>query len=432
MKGVLRKEDFVSSVRPLYYVSRMLGLAPFSLGKNFVLKEINTAWMLYTIIILISVLSCGVLSLVYRLEQSQLLATVVVNECLLMFGGSLKAISSILICVTLNGVKSREVISKVIKLDKALLCDSSATYRKALIFTLVQMILLHSYEAALFVCDTWVWTHAVENLSVWYFISGYPHRIVNMQTTLEFSDLVLLLRNRLQALNSRLSSILRDSVEHDFVVFNNVTRELIPRSVIMRNEIPDTGVKSVKRAFIVSPQHVNLLRQPRFKIPQQNNVHSARELYDDMCDISDLANSMYGFQLLLELGVTTAELTLSSYLMLATILGIQNVEINTIGQFISLMAAWQIQYAFKLIIITAPCQSATNEVENMAVLVQKLLLVRNYDQDTVTELQLFSLQLLQRKMKFTAFGFLTLDHSLLFTIVGGVTTFIVIAMQFKA
>ncbi|PNF32538.1 hypothetical protein B7P43_G02458 [Cryptotermes secundus] len=349
----------------------------------------------------------------------------------MMFGGSLKAISSILLCVTLNGVKSREVISKVIKLDKALLCDSSATYRKALIFILVQVIVVHSYEAALFICDTWVWTHAVDNLSVWYFISGYPHRTLNMQTTLEFSDLVLLIRNRLQALNSRLSFMLRECVEPDFVVFSNVTRELVPRSAVMANEIPVTGVKSVKRTFIGSPQHVNL-RQPLFKISQQRNIRSARELYDEMCDIRDLANSMYGFQLLLELGVTTAELTLSSYLMLATILGIQSVEINTIGQFISLMAAWQVQYAFKLIIITAPCQSATNEVENMAVLVQKLLLVRDFDQGTVAELQLFSQQLLQRKMKFTAFGFLSLDHSLLFTIVGGVTTFIVIAMQFKA
>jgi hypothetical protein len=410
----------------------MLGLAPFSVKKNFVLKEMDTVWILYTTLILITVLSCGALTLMYRVEQSQLLATVVVNECFMMFGGVLKAVASILISVTLNGVKSRELISKVIKLDRALQCDSSVAYRKVLIFTLIQVIVVYSYEAALFVCDTWVWIHAVENLSVWYFITGYPHRTVNIQTTLEFSDLVLLLKNRIQALNSRLSFILTESIEHDFIVFNNISSDLAPRSVILRKEILVTGVKSVKRTFIGSPQRVNLHRQPRCKVSQQRNIRRARELYDDMCDVSDLANSMYGFQVLMELGVTTAELTLSSYLMLATILGIQNVEMHTVGQFICLMAAWQLQYAFKLIIITAPCQSATNEIENMAVLVQKLLLVRNFDQDTVAELQLFSQQLLQRKIKFTAFGFLSLDHSLLFTILGGVTTFIVIAMQYKA
>jgi gustatory receptor len=139
---------------------------------------------------------------------------------------------------------------------------------------------------------------------------------------------------------------------------------------------------------------------------------------------------MYGLQLLLELGTTTSELTLSSHLVLVTIFGIQRVENNSMSQFISLMSAWLFLYFFKLISITAPCQSATNEVENTATLVQKLLLVQHFDQNTVAELQLFSLQLLQRKVKFTAFGFLSLDYSLLFSIIGGVTTFIVIAMQF--
>jgi gustatory receptor len=140
---------------------------------------------------------------------------------------------------------------------------------------------------------------------------------------------------------------------------------------------------------------------------------------------------MYGFPLLLEICVTTVEIILSSYVLLATLLGFQNVETNAIGQFISLMTAWLIHYAFKLISITAPCQSATTEAENTAVLVQKLLLARHFDQDSVTELQLFSQQLLQRKMKFTAFGFLSIDYSLLFTIIGGVTTFLVVAMHFR-
>jgi hypothetical protein len=367
----------------------------------------------------------------YRVEQSQLLAAVVVNECLLIFGGAVKAFASILVSVTLNASKSRELISKVIELDGALLCDSDASYRKTLIFTLIQVLVVYSYEAALFVCDTWVWMHAVDTLSVWYFISGYPHRILNMQTTLEFSDLVLLLRNRIQALNSRLTSTLRKYTEPDFVVFNNFNSEPSPRFVV-NNKIRLTRVNRFKKTFIASPQHINLLRKPLFKISEQRSVRGARELYDDICDVSELINSMYGFQLLLELGTTTAELTLSSYLMLVTILGIQNVEIHTVVLFISLMIAWQVQYAFKLISITAPCQSATNATENMAVLVQKLLLVQDFDEDTVTELQMFSQQLLQRKMKFTAFGFLSLDHSLLFTILGGVTTFIVIAMQYKA
>jgi hypothetical protein len=133
---------------------------------------------------------------------------------------------------------------------------------------------------------------------------------------------------------------------------------------------------------------------------------------------------MYGFQLLLELGVTTIELILSFHLMLTRKFGIQNVESNTVGHFVSLMSAWLLHHTFKLISITAPCHFTTNEMDNTAMLVQ------HFDQNTVAELQLFSLQLLQRKVKFTAFGFLILDHSVLFGIIGCVTTCLFVVMQY--
>jgi hypothetical protein len=274
----------------------------------------------------------------------------------------------------------------------------------------------------------------MKDMSVWYLILGYPHRIVNMGSVLQFCDLVLLLRSRLQALNSRLGFILRDSVEPSSdVAATNAPAELTSRPVIMRNERNFSEIKDVTITPFGDPRQVNLncLRQLRFKIPRQTDIHNVRELYDDLCDVGVLINSVHGFQLLLELGSTTAELLLSSYLMLAIMWRVQYVQTNIIGHFMCLMTAWLLLNAFKLISITAPCQAATTESENTAVLVQKLLLIQNFDQDTMRELQLFSQQLLQRKMKFTAFGFLNIDYSLLFTIIGGVTTFLVIAIQFK-
>jgi hypothetical protein len=116
--------------------------------------------------------------------------------------------------------------------------------------------------------------------------------------------------------------------------------------------------------------------------------------------------------------------------MLATIVGIHAVDAANAGRFICLIAAWQLLHSFKLIGVTVPCQFATSEVKNTVVLVQKLLLAE-FDQNTMEELQLFSQQLLHRKMNFTAFGFLKHDCSLLLTIYGGVITYVVIAMQFS-
>ena len=432
MKAFFRRMNFLSSIRPLYYVSRVLGLAPFSFTSNFTVKEVGPFCLLYSVVILITVLSCSIICVVQRAKQSGLVVAVVVNEFLVKVLGGLTAFSSILISITLNSVKSRNIVSKVIKIDKELLIDSSTMYTKTIIFTLIQVILVYTYANVLFTYDTLVWTRAVKKVSVWYCITGYPHRFVNLETVVEFSDLVLLLISRLKSLNSRLSLILRGSNETytNAFLFTTASRHSIPKSFVKDNSIRVSEINRDKLVPIIdSPQSVNHHRKLRCEISQQRNIHSARELYEDLCDISVLINSMYGFQILLELGVITVELTLSSYLILATILGILSVEVDTTGRFICVMVAWLLLYAFKLISITAPCQSATSEVENTVMLVQKLLLA-GFDQNTMAELQLFSQQLLHRKINFTAFGVLKLDYSLLLTIIGGSITYAVIVLQF--
>jgi hypothetical protein len=110
MKRIIRVKTFVSSIRPLYYTSRVFGLAPFSLTSKFAIKGSGIGWKIYTTVILLTVLSCSILSLVKRVEQSELQSTIVVNEFLHIGTGAVEAISSILICATLNGVKTRTVI----------------------------------------------------------------------------------------------------------------------------------------------------------------------------------------------------------------------------------------------------------------------------------------------------------------------------------
>ena len=324
MKTFFRRMNFVSSIRPLYYVSRVLGLAPFSFTSNFAVKEVGPFCLLYSVVILITVVSSNLIGTVQRVKQSGLVVAVVVNEFLMMVLGGLTAFSSILISITLNGVKSRKLVSKVIKIDKELLNDSSKTYTKTIIFTLFHITLVYTYATVLFTYDTLVWTKAVNKVGVWYFITGYPHRFVNLQTAVEFSELVLLLISRLKSLNSRLSVILRGSNETNtnVFVFTTAPCDSVPKSSVRDNSIRVSEINRDKIVPVIdSPQSVNHHRPLRFEISLQKKIRSARELYDDLCDISVLINSMYGFQILLELGSTTVELTLSSFLMLAIILG---------------------------------------------------------------------------------------------------------------
>ncbi|KAJ9599140.1 hypothetical protein L9F63_010408, partial [Diploptera punctata] len=56
--------------------------------------------------------------------------------------------------------------------------------------------------------------------------------------------------------------------------------------------------------------------------------------------------------------------------------------------------------------------------------------ISSISSSTMGELQLFSLQLLHRKVQFTACGFFPLDFTLLYSIIGAVTTYLVILIQF--
>ncbi|KAJ9599792.1 hypothetical protein L9F63_026359, partial [Diploptera punctata] len=59
------------------------------------------------------------------------------------------------------------------------------------------------------------------------------------------------------------------------------------------------------------------------------------------------------------------------------------------------------------------------------------LLCKTQDVEIREELELFSLQISHQKIRFTACGFFPLDFTLLYSIIGAVTTYVVILVQFE-
>jgi hypothetical protein len=85
----------------------------------------------------------------------------------------------------------------------------------------------------------------------------------------------------------------------------------------------------------------------------------------------------------------------------------------------------------KLMYITVPCHSANNNIAQTSTVLRKLLLAFHTDPATTLQLERFSHHVALRKFKFTVFGFLSLDLSLLVSMMGAVVTYLVILMQFK-
>ncbi|XP_023709129.2 putative gustatory receptor 28b [Cryptotermes secundus] len=87
-------------------------------------------------------------------------------------------------------------------------------------------------------------------------------------------------------------------------------------------------------------------------------------------------------------------------------------------------------YALHLIWLVYFTSFTSKEMNRTAVVVHRFLCKTN-DLVLREELQEFSLQLLHRKVKFTACGFFPLDYTLFYSIVGAVTTYLVILIQFQ-
>ncbi|XP_018369799.1 PREDICTED: putative gustatory receptor 28b [Trachymyrmex cornetzi] len=84
---------------------------------------------------------------------------------------------------------------------------------------------------------------------------------------------------------------------------------------------------------------------------------------------------------------------------------------------------------FQIILIVWACETGKNQARNIGTTVHDLLNSTN-NEKIKYELQLFSLQLLHRKNTFSMKG-LTIDATLLAAIVGNITTYLLILIQFS-
>ncbi|KDR24352.1 hypothetical protein L798_04300, partial [Zootermopsis nevadensis] len=172
------------------------------------------------------------------------------------------------------------------------------------------------------------------------------------------------------------------------------------------------------------------------KISDRSNIQSnvmrfqyLRELHVSAREVAESVNSAYSLLLLLSTAIMFLSLTHILYFIFMDFVVQKNSllcnETPNISYFI-----WLFYYVLRLIwLVYFPCFAA-KEANRTAIVVHKLLGQTN-DLVLREEIQQFSLQLLHEKVKFTACGFFPLDFTLLYSIVGAVTTYLVILIQFQ-
>jgi hypothetical protein len=266
--------------------------------------------------------------------------------------------------------------------------------RKSIILQLIALVVLFGTSSA---C-AFYYISRITIATLMHFIIKELNVVINMVTTLQYINLVLILKQRFRRLNYMLSGSL--NVDEDF-------------------RYRSSGISSIIGYEIIKSRSCNYY-----------NFHEFRIIYSELYDILCLINEKYGISILLEITSMFSNFIPTFYI---AIFALQNAVSKHGGtaqcvQAVTLLY-WCALHICIFVWMTMCCHLTTTEYNKCVAQVQKLLLTRTSGQEILTELDRFSSQLQSIRVQFSICGFFTLNVSFLGASVSAMFTYILILIQ---
>ncbi|XP_049537189.1 putative gustatory receptor 28b [Anopheles darlingi] len=164
-------------------------------------------------------------------------------------------------------------------------------------------------------------------------------------------------------------------------------------------------------------------------------VSALAEIQDALCEACSYAEEYFTIQMLTIVTIVFLIIVFNSYYVLDALIGTTSEDTAfSKKQFVLFFLCQTMVYGFGVFSIVYGSSSMLRENDNISVNVHKLLNIISYGKDFQelgTKLVNLSLQMIHRKVYFSACGLFSLDFTLIFTLVGAVTTYLVILIQYQ-
>ncbi|EAT36880.1 AAEL011073-PA, partial [Aedes aegypti] len=219
--------------------------------------------------------------------------------------------------------------------------------------------------------------------------------------------------------------------KHRFYLLNKILRSLQEISVDKRRLSFDEKQNEVKIVKIQKPLNISSVfsNTNRYMPDVINQVASIQSEISDACDHVE---DYFKVQMLTIVTISFLISVFDSYYILETIFTNDSTDTPfTKVQFVTFFFCQGFIHVVGVLNIVYVNSLTIHENKQIAVNVHKLINVNNYDDELTKQLTNLSLQMTHRKVAFTAYGFFKLDFTLLFTLVGAATTYLVILVQFS-
>lgn len=420
--------DILPTIRVLYYLSNLVGLAPFTFARERTPAGRNRKQCispsrygrLYTSLILMIVTVGTLVMTAWRILYSYpriRAVTILITDLAILLVTYLNTTASLVKCATGHEHAFSGVVSSIPHVDGRLLYQFEDAWQHTNIFQASQFIYFVLYEVVLYCFQYTVWAneHGSKNRNH-IPVSCVIHAVICVME-IQYFNLVVILKRRFYVLNSRIDSITR-KIQNNRIICRTPAADKIPE-------------RQFKIAVINNPDDAIFAR--KYSAKEFRQLYRLRCVNDVLSDMVSSVNSTYGLQILLSITMAFMSVTTCLYFGIDFAMRLQEDEGDQGKHQYALILCliWAAVGTFRTVMITSSCNAVSGEAGRTSVLLHKLLLVPSLRPDTLTEVQLFLHQAASRPTKFTASDFFTVSHSTLCSFIGAVTTYLVILLQFR-
>jgi hypothetical protein len=438
----VKNSDIYTNIIPIYYLSKVTGLAPFSLAYTHdkhsrVGASLKTSVLgvLYTVLMIMWIIGAQCFRLISYVTDTGTFVTegtkyVVILEFIIC---GITSITSLAMCLIKIRKEMDTLLYKVSVVD-TLLDTRSDILRRNDRYLRMQVTLLVPILLIVYANDYVALDQSFNVAIVYYF--GTSMQFV---TITQFVNLISLLRQKMKILNRYLAS---EENPTEYGTDSNLW-EILLQTPCFRNDDSwkDDAIYMEEFYQKLSRRHYNnIIIQDSTSISMQNSwlhkeklrFRALRVIWDVLCDVSSSVNSMYGLQIFLCIVSSIVGTTTNTSYAIITLIKVKDpTNVEHYHQEVSLII-WALMQFLLLFWLTATCSAASGEANRSVTLLQKLLLLPELHPSTAAEIQLFLQQVSDLKITFTAWDVFTINNTFLGSTVGAITTILVMLVQFQA
>jgi hypothetical protein len=315
----------------------------------------------------------------------------------------------------------REIVRALSSLDKFLIQPNSKHSGQHETFLVAILTCVLMLSVPLYLAESLMGDDAASELLT--ALSHMTWQINDMQ----YLNLILITRHRLKAMNEKLRS---SRIAH---YFRDEDVKISTTPIIRcRNRVSEITSNYAVGGRCLETDMARKASPKCNKSGMESIIFTFREHYNALYKICCLVNSIHGYALLLNWLVFVVSVSIHSYHMAVSFVfsSAPDYVLHSAARNVTYIL-WTVLTLVRMSILALSCHWATDECQRCMDSVQEMSLEHGADQDVLTQLESFCVQLVNNKIEFTVGGMFRMNLSVLCTAAGLVTQFLILMFQMR-